>query len=141
MSDTAIQPAVDHEGTGSEPAAGRPVGPDVRAEDRGTLEVRDVALRHLAERVSLDVPGTVRSTSVLRNLAGSSYPRADLRVSGRRALVRLQVAATWPCAASRLAAQVRDTVRDEVARLSGLSVGSVDVLVHLVEPESGSRVE
>ena len=141
MSDTVTDLAPDRQPDGSARAAGRPVGPTVRAEERGTLEVRDVALRHLVERVSLDVPGTVRSSSVLRSLTGSSYPRADLRVSGRRALVRLQIAATWPCAASHLAAEVRDTVRDEVTRLSGLTVGSVDVLVHLVEPESGSRVE
>lgn len=113
------------------PATGDPTPP----QERGTLDVRVTAIRRIAERVSLDVPGTVRRSSTLGRVRGTDAPHADVRVSDRTARVTLRVACTWPSPMSAIAEEVRDRVLRETTRLSGVPVTSVDVTAVAVTPD------
>ncbi|GAA2012684.1 MULTISPECIES: Asp23/Gls24 family envelope stress response protein [Nocardioides] len=116
-------------------------------EDRGRLDVRTRALQHVVERAALEAPGTVSRRpamgsalgssvgSALGRLTGSGSPQATVTVHGARARVEVDVAAVWPCAVSDIAEGVRATVQRETARISGIDITTVDVTVHLVDPE------
>lgn len=114
-------------------------GPDRPAEERGELSVADRAVQHVVEHVSRGVAGTVDHTPALRRLAGVTYPHARVHVEGRRALVQLDVAVGWPCALAEVAAAVRREVADEASRLTGLTIGVVDVRVHVVDTPTTTR--
>ena len=101
-------------------------------EDRGSLEVRLKAIRHVAEQVALHTPGVVRHSTVLGRVSGGASPRAEVTMRGRSARIELRVAVLWPAAVSAIAAQVRDEVRHETARMAGVHVETVDVEVYTV---------
>ncbi len=115
----------------------------VAPEARGRLTISDTAVQHLAEGLARGVRGTVTHTSMLRKLGGRAFPRAQASVRGERVWVSLDVAATWPCAAGRIAEQVRDRVLTEAGRLTGLAIETVDVTLHVVdaEPPETRRVQ
>lgn len=102
------------------------------AGQRGTLDVRTVAIQHIAEHVASQVPGTVRHTAGLGKLLGKGYPSADVDVRGSCTWIRLQVAVLWPTAIEDIAVWVRDRVHEQTARLCGSEVRRVDVTVHVV---------
>lgn len=103
---------------------------DAGIDERGSLDVRTKALQHVVERVVLDTPGTVAHRSVLGRLRGSYAPKAEITRHGRAARVSVDVACVWPCRVSEIAALVRDGVRREAARMTGVHLVSVDVTVH-----------
>lgn len=124
---------------GERPQPGRP-------DELGTLDVRVKAIQHVVERAVLDTPGTVAHRTALGRVRGSTTPRATITMQGRRASVAVDVACVWPCRIADIATQVRDTVRAETARITGVHIHTVDVTVQTVEaadidqPES-RRVE
>lgn len=99
---------------------------------RGTLDVRTVAIQHIVEQVASRVPGTVAHSAGLGKLLGKGYPSADVDVRGSSTWIRLQVAVVWPTAVEEIAVRARDQVREQTARLSGSDVRRVDVTVHVV---------
>ncbi|VXC02508.1 Asp23/Gls24 family envelope stress response protein [Nocardioides sp. AX2bis] len=112
----------------------------VRAEERGTLDVRTRALTHLVERAALEVAGSVRHRTTLGKVRGSDLPHASLDVHGHDVRVTVDIACRWPADLSAVTADVRDRVRERVPALSGLTVTSVDVTAHTVaaaEPDRG----
>ena len=109
-------------------------------DERGTLDVRTKALQHIVERIVLDTPGTVARTGTLGRIVGATSPRVAITMQGQRARVTVDVAAHWPCQVTRIAAVVRDRVRDEATQLSGVNIRSVDVTVHLVGADDTDRV-
>ncbi len=110
-----------------------PGGPEQgRPDERGNLEVRVTAIEHVVERAALDTPGTVAHHTALGRLRGSNTPRADITMQGRSARVAVEVACVWPCRISEIATRVRDTVRAEAARITGVHIQSVDVTIYTV---------
>lgn len=99
---------------------------------RGTLDVRTVAIGHIVEQVASQVPGTVAHSAGLSKLLGKGYPSADVDVRGTSIWIRLQVAVVWPTALEGIAVRARDQVREQTARMSGSDVRRVDVTVHVV---------
>jgi uncharacterized alkaline shock family protein YloU len=122
----------------------------VPAAERGTLDVRTKALEHLVEAAALQVRGIVKpqrsltgigTLGSLGSLVGGGAPSASVSLDGRGARVEVDVAAAWPCRASVLAADVRLRVLEEVTRLSGIPIRTVDVTIHLVDPEDVDHTE
>lgn len=111
----------------------------VRAEERGTLDVRTRALTHLVERAALEAAGSVRHRTTLGKVRGSDLPHASLTVHGLDARVALDVACHWPADLSAVAADVRERVRERASSLSGLTITSVDVTVHTVADAGPER--
>lgn len=113
-------------------------------QQRGTLDVRTVAIGHIAEHVASQVPGTVAHSTGLGKLLGKKYPSVDVDVRGSSTWIRLEIAVVWPTAVENIAARARDKVRSETARLSGSDVRRVDVTVHVLAPDqvddTGRRV-
>lgn len=107
--------------------------------ERGSLEVRARALEHLAEKAANDVPGTVSVSGGVARLRGRDYPAVKVRVHGPRAFFEVDVAGTWPCPVAELTRLVRDRVRGDVARLSGMDVIRVDVRLHIINPDAGDQ--
>jgi uncharacterized alkaline shock family protein YloU len=111
-------------------------------EERGRLDIRLTAVERTAELAARHVPGTVAHTgrlaaagqlaAPLGRLAGTRYPRASVTLRGGRARVEVDVAAPWPSPVALVAARVRDRVRDETTRITGIEIRSVDVTVHAV---------
>lgn len=123
---------------------GEPTG--AGTDERGTLDVRTRAVQHVVEQIALQTPGTVARSSVLGRLCGAQLPRAEVTRQGGSARVSLDVGARWPCRVSEIAASVRDSVRTEAARMTGVHVTSVDVTVHTLSesdlsPETERRVQ
>lgn len=100
--------------------------------DRGTLDVRTIAIEHIVERAASQVPGTIAHNAGLGKLLGKGYPSADVDVRGSSAWIRLQVAVVWPTPIEQIAVRARDQVREQTVRLSGVDVRRVDVTVHVV---------
>jgi uncharacterized alkaline shock family protein YloU len=101
------------------------------ADDRGSLDVRTKAVEHIIANASLEVPGCVARPAGLQKLA-RSLPSASVTIRGSVAIAELHAAAAWPCGAQELAATIRDTVRAEASRQSGLEIGRLDVTLHVV---------
>ncbi|MGH3349726.1 MAG: Asp23/Gls24 family envelope stress response protein [Nocardioides sp.] len=118
--------------------------PDL-VEDRGTLDVRNKAIQRIVEHIVLQVPGTVTHRSSLGRITGAALPKADITTEGRAVRVKVDIAMAWPGNISQVATAVRDRVRQEAFRLSGIQIRSVDVTVHAVDPaasdDTGRRVE
>lgn len=99
-------------------------------DERGTLDIRTKAIQHVVERVVLDTPGTVAHRTTLGRLRGAYTPKAEITRQGNGARVQVDVACVWPCRVSAIAAAVRDGVRRETARMTGVALLSVDVTIH-----------
>lgn len=99
---------------------------------RGTLNVRTIAIQHVAEHVASQVPGTVAHSAGLGKLLRQGYPSAQVDVRGSSTWIRLQVAVVWPTVIEEVAARAREEVREQTTRLCGSNVRRVDVTVHLV---------
>lgn len=121
---------------------------------RGRLVVSERAVARIAEAAAL-VPGTRRTgaahpktaaatvSGVVDGVLGRSYPDVDATVAGRRARVRVEVAAVWPHPAPQVAARVRDAVGEALNRLAGMTVDDVSVVVatYLTDrPDTARRV-
>lgn len=103
----------------------------VPADDRGSLDVRAKAVEHIVANASLEVPGCVARPAGIQKLA-RSLPSASVTFRGSVAIAELHAAATWPCRAQELASTIRDTVRAEASRQSGLEISRLDVTLHVV---------
>ena len=101
------------------------------ADDRGSLDVRAKAVEHIVANASLEVPGCVARPAGIQKLA-RSLPSASVTFRGSVAIAELHAAATWPCRAQELASTIRDTVRAEASRQSGLEISRLDVTLHVV---------
>lgn len=112
-------------------------------DDRGTLDIRTKALERLVIGAALQVPGSVSRPAGLQQgglqqLAARSLPSATVTFRGTTAVADLHVAATWPCRAEQLAADVREAARVEASRLSGADLGRVDVTLHVVAADTAT---
>jgi uncharacterized alkaline shock family protein YloU len=121
------------------PGPARPT-PRTDPGQRGRLVVSERAVSRIAEAAAL-VDGTRRTDAgrprttagavagVVDDVLGRSYPDVDCTVAGHRARVRVEVAAVWPQPAPQVAARVRASVGEALARLAGMTVDDVSVVV------------
>lgn len=109
------------------------------ASERGTLDVRLKAIERVAELAALEVAGTVRHRGTLDKVSGGGYPKVEVRVHGRSARLKVQVACSWPAPVSHLAERVRVAVLDQTGDLTGVHVASVDVTVHPINHTDDTR--
>ncbi len=107
-------------------------GPDTRAEDRGTLVVRDKVVERIATRAALDTAGVEHHAEGLGKLIGRDLPRIDVRVAGDRVRAHLDIAARWPASLPDLTGNVRTNVARALTEYAGLTVDAVDVTVAAV---------
>lgn len=104
--------------------------------DRGALHVRDKVLEQIARLAALEVDDVTEHSTGLGRLTGGNLPKVDARTSGNHVRASVDIATIWPAALTETSATVRDHVRDQLARLSGLEVDTVDVSVVAVVPPS-----
>ncbi|WP_298889636.1 Asp23/Gls24 family envelope stress response protein [uncultured Serinicoccus sp.] len=105
----------------------------------GTLTVAHRVVRTVVEETARRVTGVAERSGTLDSLRGLGSPHAEVRMTGLSAHVRLTVDVTWPCALAEVAAEVRDVVRSETTRLTGIDVHTVDVEVRAVPPTAEAR--
>ena len=110
-------------------------------EDRvaGILTVAHRVVRKVVEETARHVSGVTERSGALDSLRGLGSPHADVRMTGLSAHVHLTVDVAWPCPLAEVAAEVRDVVRSETTRLTGIDVHTVDVEVRAVPPAQDAR--
>lgn len=112
------------------------------AEDRGTLEVHPSVVRKVAERAADLTPGTVRAPGRLARLgAGQHGATARIDGSGGEVDVTLDVAFRYPAPIRELSDAVRRAVTEEIQRITGYQVRSVQLTVSALVPDLRPRVE
>ena len=112
-------------------------------EERGRLDVDRSVLRKIAEHAADLVP---ESRRVRRRIAGVGLGQhgANARLSGPDAELRvsLDLALRYPSPVRETVQTVRQRVGDELGRIAGCTVRSVDVTVSALVPDSSpARVE
>lgn len=105
------------------------------ADERGRLEISRTVLRKIAEHAADQDPDSAR---VRRRIAGMGLGEqgASARLSGpdRALRIRLDVALRYPAPVRRTVESVRERVRDDLLRLAGCEVRSIDVTVSALVP-------
>lgn len=109
-------------------AATAPAVPDQRTRERG----RHAAPPPAEERGSTHIPASVVekiAARVAREVPRTRTARAQARVRGGTAVLRLALAVEYPVPLRRTCAAVRERVASRVAELTGLAVPQVDIEV------------
>ena len=105
-------------------------------EERGTLELKDAVVVHVAEQAALSVDGVVRHSSGLDVVTHRDLPRVDADRAGDRVRAAVELAVVWPTPLAPAAQAVRESVRSALADLLGLTVDAVDVTINQILPAS-----
>jgi uncharacterized alkaline shock family protein YloU len=115
------------------------------AEDRGSLTIAEKVVERVAGYAVTRVEGaSAAPRRVLGVNVGETRPDSeasvDARVEGRTAVVSATVAITWPHPVRTVAARLRQQVRDDVRRMTGVEVAQIDFdVVALPTPTAPSR--
>ncbi|MCW2576683.1 MAG: uncharacterized protein JWR28_3047 [Modestobacter sp.] len=115
------------------------------AADRGSLTVADRVVERVAGYAVTLVDGAsaaprrVLGVTVGGN-ADDREASVDARVDGQVATVEASVAIGWPASVPTVAARLREQVREDVERITGVRVAHVDIdVVSLSAPTSKRR--
>ncbi len=133
-------------GSDTLPDVGRERMPDEAVavpEERGALEVHQTVVCKVAEHAADNTPGTLPARRTVAGV-GVGQQGASAKVDGRGNEVdlRLDVALRYPAPVRETVAELRRRVLDEVRRITGYQVHSVDVTVSALLPEpTRARVE
>ncbi|MDA2814945.1 Asp23/Gls24 family envelope stress response protein [Nocardiopsis sp. RSe5-2] len=132
MSGRAAEAAMAAETADTEPvgagAATAPAVPDQRTGGRG----RHAAAPPAEERGSTHIPASVVekiAARVAREVPRTRSARAQARVRGGTAVLKLALGVDYPAPLRRTCAAVRERVATRVAELTGLAVPQVDIEV------------
>jgi uncharacterized alkaline shock family protein YloU len=110
------------------------------AEERGRLTVSDRVVERVAGYAVVLVDGAAAAP---RRVLGVKVADADTddeanvraRVAGSTATVEASIAVRWPASIHAVADEVRQRIREDVARITGVTVDHVDLdVVSLVAP-------
>ena len=142
-------PTTDVPAAGSEtlPDVGRERMPDRAVlpapEERGALEVHQTVVCKVAEHAADDTPGTLPARRTVAGVGvGQQGASAKVDGGGNEVDIRLEVALRYPAPVRETVAELRRRVIDEVRRITGYQVHSVDVTVSALLPEpTRPRVE
>jgi uncharacterized alkaline shock family protein YloU len=140
----ADSPAADSD---TLPDVGRDRMPDravlAAPEERGALEVHQTVVRKVAEHAADTTPGTLPTRRTVAGVGvGQQGASAKVGAGGGEVDIRLEVALRYPEPVRETVAELRRRVLDEVRRITGYQVHSVDVTVSALLPEpTRPRVE
>ena len=108
----------------------------------GTIRIADSVVSKIAAHAAVEVPeaGGAASRVLGRSLPGAghlgvrdasltSLPKTSARVDGSVALIDMALSVRWPEPIPRVTEQVRASVRQRVAELTGLRVTEVTITV------------
>jgi len=104
-------------------------------EQRGSLHVADKVVVAIARAAALGVTGVAPASAtsgLISSAIGRDLPRASAKVAGSRARLEIEVATVWPHPAARVAADVREAVTSQLARLAAVQADAVSVTVDAV---------
>ena len=113
--------------------------------DRGSLTVADRVVERVAGYAVTLVEGASAAPRRVMGIAvgGARENRAaavDARVDGHTATVEASVAIGWPASVGTVAARLRQQVREDVERITGVHVAYVDIdVVSLTAPPAQTR--
>ncbi|CCH89261.1 conserved protein of unknown function [Modestobacter italicus] len=113
--------------------------------DRGSLSVADKVVERVAGYAVTLVDGASAAPRRVLGIAvgGAREDReasVDARVDGHTATVEASVAIGWPASVRTVAARLRQQVREDVERITGVQVAHVDIdVVSLTAPASTRR--
>ncbi len=111
--------------------------------NRGETIIAPAVVSVIAAQAALSVDGVMRSAaSGLARVfkpGASNAPDAVAHIDAGRARVQLDVTVAYPAPVWTVTEQIRTRVRDDVARMTGLGVGEIDLRVGLVRPEVPRR--
>lgn len=113
--------------------------------ERGSLTVADRVVERVAGHAVTRVEGaSAAPRRVLGVSVGGSRPdreaAVDARVDGSTATVEATVAVAWPASVREVTARLREQVRDDVGRITGVRVAHVDVdVVSMTAPAARPR--
>jgi len=108
-------------------------GAGTDAGERGSLQVADKAVEHIAAHTASLVDGVVQTRSGLDKLVGRSLPKASSDVHGDRVRISVEIAVQWPLSVADVARAVRRDVHAAVSHLTDMRVLGVDVSVSQIE--------
>jgi uncharacterized alkaline shock family protein YloU len=109
---------------------------------RGAVRVADRVVERIVREAVLRVDGVAppgSSTGTVGTALGRTYPRIDCVIAGDRARVAVEIETVWPASAAHVAGQVQAAIADQVRRLAGLRVDTVQVVVARVVPEAAEQ--
>lgn len=115
--------SADGEGTERAPAG-----------QRGSLTINDRVVQRIATLAADHIPGISTSSSGLARLTGLGDNAIKATVAGTQVRAHVHVVVPWPESVNDMTSQVRSTVSDEIARLTGLNVDGVDVHAEMGDP-------
>lgn len=98
-------------------------------EERGTTTIADRVVERVASLAANEVDDVTDGTSGWTRIVRRSTPRAEARVAGGRARIKVEIAAAWPASLPALATTVSERVTRRVAELTGVAVDGVDVTI------------
>ncbi len=113
--------------------------------ERGSLAVADRVVERVAGHAVTRVEGAGAAPRRLLGVSlGDSRPdreaSVNARVDGSTATVEATVAIAWPASVREVTARLREQVRDDVARITGVRVAHVDVdVVSMSAPAARPR--
>ncbi|TDD61648.1 Asp23/Gls24 family envelope stress response protein, partial [Actinomadura rubrisoli] len=108
---------------------------------RGSTTVSERAVARIVARAADEVEesgGLART--VLGVHAGRKAARTDVRVDGEIVTARVAMSVAYPRPVRQVARRVRESVRDRVQELTGLTVRQVDIDVAELERPKGRTV-
>ncbi|GAA1152918.1 Asp23/Gls24 family envelope stress response protein [Nesterenkonia sandarakina] len=141
MSIAAPTPAAAHASARSAPTPERAMTP---AETRGRLTVKDAAVEHTAAYIAGQLSGvsaTDRFTIAGIGIGPGNRPRpkTEVEITGGIANITVHLALPYPAPLEKLTDDARRHISDEVTRLTGVSVGWVDVRIDQLLVGTGER--
>jgi uncharacterized alkaline shock family protein YloU len=110
--------------------------------ERGRTTIRDRAVARIVVRAAQDVEasGGLGRTIVGVPVPGRRPARTEVRVNGDIVTAKVALSVTYPMPVRAVARRVRQSVRDRVMELTGLTVRQVDVdVAELGHPAAGQR--
>lgn len=116
---------------------GRPPG------ERGQTVIGPAVVTTIAARAALRVPGVMRSEpsalAKVFKVNEAGIPGASARIEEGRATVQLKVTMSYPTPVWSTSDEIRRSVRTDVERFTGLSVGEIDLEVSVARRPVISR--
>lgn len=110
--------------------------------ERGVTTIRDRAVARIVVKAAQDVEasGGLGRTIVGVPVPGRRPVRTEVRVNGDIVTAKVTLSVAYPMAVRAVARRVRQSVRDRVMELTGLTVRQVDVdVAELGRPAAGER--
>lgn len=110
--------------------------------ERGRTTIRDRAVARIVAKAARDVEasGGLGRTVIGVPVPGRRPARTEVRVHGDIVTAKVALSVTYPMPVRTVARQVRQSVRERVTELTGLTVRQVDVdVAELGSPAAGER--